>query len=129
MPAITASTVRRDGTRRTETPNAGMTTYASPTLGGAAQALWQVEMVPGATGPEHVMVGEQVWMATGGAATVRVGDDQVELAAGDTLVLPAGVVRRIAADPARGFVAIVSGVGGAHACTPGGEPVVPAWIA
>jgi quercetin dioxygenase-like cupin family protein len=126
---MTATTIRSAEARRTETPNAVMTTHASPTLGGSGQALWQVEMAAGAVGPEHVMDGEQIWLATGGAATVRVGDENVVLAPGDTLVLPADVVRRIAADPAAGFTAVVSGTGGAHARVPGGEPVVPAWIA
>src|SRR3954468_17735230 len=97
---MSATTVRNTEARRTETPNAVMTTHASPTLGGSGQALWRVEMAAGATGPEHVMDGEQIWLATGGAATVRLGDEAVVLAPGDALVLPAGVGRRIVADPA-----------------------------
>lgn len=126
--------VRSGEVRRTETPNAVMTTYASPTLGGADHALWQVEMAPGAAGPEHAMDGEQIWRAVAGAATVRIDGaddraDDVDLAPGDTVVLPAGVVRRIVADADAGFTAVVTGAGGAHALVAGAEPVVPAWIA
>lgn len=122
--------VRSGEVRRTETPNAVMTTYASPTLGGSGQALWQVEMAPGAAGPEHAMDAEQIWRAVAGSATVRIaGADDVPLAPGDTVVLAAGVVRRIVADPDAGFTAVVTGAGGAHAVVAGAEPVVPAWIA
>ncbi|GAY12863.1 cupin domain-containing protein [Pseudonocardia sp. N23] len=124
------SVVRSGEVRRTETPNAVMTTFASPTLGGAGHALWQVEMAPGTSGPEHAMDAEQIWRAVAGAATVRVaGGEDVPLAPGDTVVLPAGVVRRVVADPATGFTAVVTGAGGAHALVAGADPVVPAWIA
>ncbi|MGD9986930.1 cupin domain-containing protein [Pseudonocardia sp.] len=122
--------VRSGEVRRTETPNAVMTTFASPSLGGAGHALWQVEMRPGASGPDHAMDVEQIWRAVAGGATVHLdGADDVPLAPGDTVVLPAGVVRRIVADADAGFTAVVTGAGGAHALVAGAEPVVPAWIA
>lgn len=126
--AVRGAVVRDGEARRTETPNAVMTTFASPTLGGAAQALWQVEMAPGASGPVHVMDAEQIWRAVAGGATVHLEGEDVPLAPGDTVVLPAGLVRRIEADPDAGFTAVVTGAGGARACVPGGEPVVPGWI-
>ena len=43
------TTVRAGENRRTETPNATMTTLASPTLGSTAGlSMWQVEMAAGA---------------------------------------------------------------------------------
>jgi quercetin dioxygenase-like cupin family protein len=121
--------VRSDTTRRVETPNAVMTTYASPTQGGSRQALWRVEMAPGALEPVHVMGDEQIWMVLDGGATVTVDDDRVEVAVGDTVVLEAGRTRRIAADPGRGLTAIVTGRGADVASGPGHEPTVPPWIA
>ena len=47
------SVIRCGEARRTETPNAVMTTLASPTLGGARQALWRVDMTGGQAGPLH----------------------------------------------------------------------------
>lgn len=121
--------IRHADARRTSTPNGTMTTFASPTQGGAGQALWQVEMPPGAVGPLHAMDGEQVWTVLDGAARVDVGDRQEELRAGDTLVVAAGVLRRIHADPDGGLTAVVTGPGGALASGPDREPVVPGWIA
>ena len=44
--------VKRADTRTTVTPNATMTTLASPTLGATSgRSLWQVDMAAGASGP------------------------------------------------------------------------------
>src|SRR5947208_560757 len=83
--------VRSDAARRVETPNAVMTTYASPSQGGTIQALWRVEMAPGAVGPTHAMDGEQIWTVLHGAAAVTVDDERIDAGVGDTVVLDAGV--------------------------------------
>jgi hypothetical protein len=43
--------------------------------------------------------------------------------------MPAGVPRQVHADPDAGFTAVVAAQAGARASVPGGEPVLPAWIA
>ncbi|MBP2366171.1 cupin domain-containing protein [Pseudonocardia parietis] len=116
--------------RVVETPNAVMTTFASPALGGAARSLWQVRMVPGATGPWHRMSGDQVWTVLDGGATVESADGHTVLGAGDTAVLPAGELRRLVADPGAGLTAVVTGDGDARAgLADGTDRGVPEWIA
>ncbi|GAA4551950.1 cupin [Pseudonocardia xishanensis] len=118
--------VRRAEQRTHETPNAVMTTLASPSLGGAGQSLWQVRMRAGQVGPEHVMDREQVWTVVEGTMTVEPFE---ALAAGDTVVLPAGVTRRIVAGPA-GVTALVTGAGDGRALLPDGtDRGIPDWIA
>lgn len=65
--------VRREQCRRCETPNAVMTTLASPTLGGAECAIWRLDMNPGQAGPLHLFDREQVWTVVAGGATVELG--------------------------------------------------------
>ncbi|GAA4693548.1 hypothetical protein GCM10023215_33600 [Pseudonocardia yuanmonensis] len=121
--------VRRADQRTHETPNAVMTTLASPTLGGAAQSLWQVRMRPGQAGPDHVMDVEQVWTVVDGGMTLRTADGESVLTAGDTAVLPAGVDRRVVADPERGLSALVTGSGSGRALLPDGtDRGVPDWV-
>jgi quercetin dioxygenase-like cupin family protein len=121
--------IRRAQTRRTETPHAVMTTLASPTLGGSVNAMWRVEMTPGQAGPAHIFDVEQIWTVLSGAATVSLGGDELRLAAGDTVVLPPGAVRRVLADPDAGLTAIVCAAGGARASlSDGSDRGVPAWI-
>lgn len=116
--------------RRSETPNAVMTTLASPTQGGAGIALWRVEMAPGAAGPEHVFDVEQVWTVLDGAAVVVVDGAPHPLAPGDTLILRGGQVRRIQADPDAGFTAVAAAAPRARALLADGtDRGVPPWIA
>lgn len=121
--------IRGADARHTETPNAVMTTYASPSQGGSARSLWRVEMAPGAQGPVHAMDSEQTWTVLRGSATVTVAGERLDLASGDTVVIPCALERQIAADPRDGLAAIVSGSGDSRASSPGHETAVPPWIA
>ncbi|MFE0651890.1 VOC family protein [Streptomyces sp. NPDC059534] len=79
----------------TVSPNARMTGLASPTRGSAELSTWTVEMAAGQTGPEHAISREQVWTVTAGALEVTCGTRTEKVEAGQTLVLPPGVLRRI----------------------------------
>jgi quercetin dioxygenase-like cupin family protein len=133
--------IRSAETRRTETPNAVMTTLASPTQGGAGQAVWRVDMRPGQAGPLHAIDTEQVWTVLDGGATVELDGQALTVGPGDTLILPADAPRRVSADPAAGFAVIAVAPAGTRAYTldatsvaPGcavadGDKLVPAWVA
>lgn len=122
--------VRNTTARRTETPNAKMTTLASPTLGPTeGLSLWQVEMVAGASGPRHVFDSEQLWTVRVGQITVDVSGESCTLGRGDTVVLPAGAERQIHATT--DALILVCGHGDAIARVPGetGSRGTPPWIA
>jgi quercetin dioxygenase-like cupin family protein len=133
--------IRRAETRRTETPNAVMTTLASPTQGGTSQAVWRVDMRPGQAGPLHAIDTEQVWTVLDGGAAVELDGQVLTVGPGDTLILPADAPRRVSADPAAGFAAIAVAPAGTRAYTldgtrvapgcavPDGDKLVPAWVA
>ena len=133
--------IRRAETRRIETPNAVMTTLASPAQGGAGQAVWRVDMRPGQAGPLHAIDTEQVWTVLEGGAAVELDGQVLTVGPGDTLILPADAPRRVSADPAAGFAAIVVAPAGTRAYTldgtrvapgcavPDGDKLVPAWVA
>ena len=126
---MTATKIAHSDTRHTETPNASMTTLASPTQGGTGTlSLWRVTMRPGQSGPLHTFDVEQVWHVLEGAATIVVDTESITLAVGDTLVLPAGTPRQIRTDSGAAFV--VSGPATGRAALPDGtgDPVAPAWI-
>ncbi|MFJ4525715.1 cupin domain-containing protein [Streptomyces sp. NPDC088810] len=52
-------------------------------------------MVAGATGPEHAISREQVWTVTAGALEVTCDGRTQKVSAGQTLVLPPALARRI----------------------------------
>ncbi len=134
--------IRSKDCRRTTTPNAVMTTLASPAQGGAGLAVWRVEMGPGQSGPLHAFDTEQVWTVLDGGATVTLDGTALAVTPGDTAVLPADAPRQILADPKAGFTAIVAAPAGTRAFSPGGaaaptpacampdgDAFVPAWVA
>ena len=120
--------VRHAEARRTTTPNAVMTTFASPTQGDAGLAVWEVHMEPGASGPPHRFDVEQVWTVLAGAATVELDGEEHEVGPGDSVVMPAGVPRRIHAG-SDGVTTVVAAPAGARATAAGADPVLPPWIA
>jgi quercetin dioxygenase-like cupin family protein len=84
--------------RKTETPNALMTTLASPSQGATAElSMWLVDMRAGQQGPLHVFDVEQIWHVLQGQAEIAVDAEHASLGPGDTLVLVAGVHRQVSA--------------------------------
>lgn len=126
-----ASVVRASEVRRTETPNGVMCTLASPTLGHSSQlSVWRVFMAEGQRGPWHVCDSEQLFTVVTGGATVSLEEEEVVvLEPRDTVVLPGGRQRQIAASGS--MEAIVAGFSRARVTVPGedGDRGTPPWIA
>jgi mannose-6-phosphate isomerase-like protein (cupin superfamily) len=128
-PVTPITPVRSAQARRTETPNAVMTTFASPTQGASqGLSLWQVDMRAGQRGPEHVFDSEQVWHMLDGTAQIAVDGRPVDLGAGDSLVVPGGAGRQVTATTAARMV--VCGHGHAIVTVPGEAQSrgTPPWI-
>jgi quercetin dioxygenase-like cupin family protein len=126
---MAASLVRAAQARRTQTPNALMTTLASPSLGPTAGlSMWLVEMRAGQQGPAHVFDTEQIWHLIEGEAEVTVNARTLVLGPGDTVVLPAGAERQVSART--GAQLVVCGHGDAIARVPGeaASRGTPPWI-
>lgn len=121
--------VKRADARTTRTPNATMTTLASPTLGATSgRSLWLVEMAAGATGPMHVFDTEQIWTVIDGTVAIEIEGADHPLDAGDTLVIPAGAERQVHATTACRM--LVTGDATATASVPGESEArgTPPWI-
>ncbi|MGC4190182.1 MAG: hypothetical protein QM589_02985 [Thermomicrobiales bacterium] len=120
--------IRVADTRRTETPNATMTTLASPTLGGTASlSLWRVEFAAGASGPLHTFDSEQIWTLESGTAACIAGEMRYDLATGDTIAIAADIPRQFSSSAGARF--LVCGHANAVARAEGQQNgVVPPWI-
>jgi quercetin dioxygenase-like cupin family protein len=121
--------IKRAAARTTVTPNATMTTLASPTLGATSgHSLWLVEMAADARGPLHVFDSEQIWTLLAGSATIAVAGINHPLEQGDTLVIPGGAERQVHATSECRMV--VSGDGASTATVVGEAESrgTPAWI-
>ncbi len=115
--------------RRTETPNAIMTTLVSPTLGGARLSVWTVTMEPGQAGPEHLFEVEQIWTIQRGSVLVELGGSTFRLGVGDTAIVPAKQLRRFRSADESGFTALVVAPVGRVLMPDGADRGVPDWIA
>jgi quercetin dioxygenase-like cupin family protein len=118
---------RAGSARRIQTENAVMTTLASPTQGDASVlSMWQVAMRHGQGDSDHTVDSEQIWHVTSGELVIAVEQERVRLAAGDTLVVPEAVARRVTA--LTDATAVVCGFGDAIVSSPGEASSTPPWI-
>jgi quercetin dioxygenase-like cupin family protein len=68
------------------------TSLATPSRGSDDSAIWIVEIDPGTPPTPHSMSEEEVFVILSGAATVRIGAGDREVAhEGDAVVMPAGI--------------------------------------
>jgi quercetin dioxygenase-like cupin family protein len=126
---MTVTPTRSQSMRRTETPNAAMTTIASPTQGPTDQlSMWRVHMHAGQQGPRHVFDSEQVWFVLEGEIEVAVNDSRSRLGSGDGIVLEAATERQVIALLDTDM--IVCGRGDAVASVPGETESrgTPPWV-
>lgn len=113
----------------TVTPNAEMTSLATPSRGTAEVSAWRVRMEPGAAGPLHAMDREQIWVPLTGALLIAAGDAEPRrVAPGQAAILAAGEVRRIAVAGEAPAEALVCTANGGRATLPGtGEVRAVPW--
>lgn len=104
-----------------QTPNAVMRTLVSPTLHHSALAVWEATLEPGATGPEHLMDADQVYVVLGGSLAVMVEGTFDEAGAGDSVFVPGGTLRQISNAGGTLVSFVVAMPGGAHVSTPSGS--------
>ncbi|WP_219467634.1 cupin domain-containing protein [Nonomuraea rhizosphaerae] len=123
--------IRDHEARRSETGGGVMTTFASPTQGGASRSVWRVEAKAGVAGPRHDFDREQVWTWLTGTAAVELGDERFDVRPGDTVIMPAHTARQVTAGAEAGYTAVVTAPAGARAlAADGGDAFgVPPWIA
>jgi quercetin dioxygenase-like cupin family protein len=85
--------VVRDVDQRREVWREGVETlmFASAQTGAAQLTVFEQWCAPGNGAPLHIHAVEEVLRVLAGRALVRVGDDERELAAGETVLIPAGI--------------------------------------
>ncbi|MFH9983439.1 cupin domain-containing protein [Streptomyces sp. NPDC017179] len=110
--------------RTTRTPAGSVFGLAGPSQGSSEVSTWRVELGADSATPVHVIDREQVWMPLSGEFLVEADGRAERAGAGQAVVVPAGVVRRLRAvgGPAEALVAMV--VGG-RAMLPGSAERIP----
>jgi quercetin dioxygenase-like cupin family protein len=97
--------------RTTATAAGVMAGLAAPSQGSRELSSWRVRMMENAEGPVHTIDREQVFMPVAGTFAIAMDGTTAVVAAGQAVVLPAGVVRQIRAGdaPAEALVCMPAG--------------------
>jgi quercetin dioxygenase-like cupin family protein len=107
-------------------PGLTVQALASPRRGALETSMWQIALSPGAPGVPHSVTREEIFVALSGKATVTLNGEELELSAGDALVVPANVQFSLANPTEQPFCAIVSLPVGGQAVTADGS-FTPPW--
>lgn len=81
-----------------------VTGLATPTRGASQTEMWIGRMDAGSATPPHSHDTEEIVHILAGSGRATVGDREARYEAGDTLILPPGIVHQIFADTPTGFV-------------------------
>lgn len=88
--------VRAQETQAIETPNGNHgTRLATPSLGASEVTVVRQRQAPGGFNPAHLQSREEVMVMLSGRAVVSSGEQRIELAPGDTLIVPAHTPHRV----------------------------------
>lgn len=108
-------------------PGLTVTGLAAPSRGATETSVWTLEIAPDTPGTPHAVDREEVFVALAGRAAVELSGGELELAAGEALIVPAGETFAIGNPHAEPFRAVAAAPVGCHAILPGGERFVPPW--
>jgi quercetin dioxygenase-like cupin family protein len=108
-----------------DTGGATITALAAPSRGARDIAAWRVEFAADQPSPAHSLTREETFLVLAGEVTARFGYGSETAAAGDALIVPAGVEFSLVAAGAPATAICVLPVGG-QADT-GAGPFTPLW--
>lgn len=88
--------LRAGDTQTIETPNGNHgTSLATARLGATETTVVRQRQIPGGFNPTHIQSREEVMVLLSGQVTVSSGNERIELASGDTLIVPAHTPHRV----------------------------------
>ena len=119
--------IRAENAPKFALPGLAVTGLAAPSRGSRETSVWRLRLEPSAQGLPHSVDREEIFVALAGRAVGTVGEERLELAAGDTLVVPPGVRFSLASAGEEPFEAMAIAPNGVRASLPEGEPFAPPW--
>jgi mannose-6-phosphate isomerase-like protein (cupin superfamily) len=105
------------------------TGYASPSRGARDVSLWRLALAPEETSPPHTLSHEEVFLALDGSGTATLDGAEEAFAAGDCLIVPAGVPFVLRAGAAGLGAVCAMAAGGQATLMPDGPTITPPWAA
>ena len=105
---------------------------AAPSRGSRENSVWRIRLAPGVagvptTGVVHSLNREEIFVAVSGRAIATLDDERIEVAAGDTLVVPAHQQFSLGNPGPDVFEAVAIASVGVQAQIVGGDAFTPPW--
>jgi mannose-6-phosphate isomerase-like protein (cupin superfamily) len=108
-------------------PGLSFTGLAAPSRGARECSVWRLQIAPGTPGAPHSLDREEIFVALAGCALCTLGTEEVELRAGDALIVPAGQAFSLANLGGEPFEAVAVARVGVQATMPEGGSFAPPW--
>ncbi len=104
-----------------------ITSLAAPARGAVEAALFRIDVPPGGGLPKHHHDHLDVFAVETGAGVIHIDDEALELAAGDSVVVPTGAWHLFEAGP-DGATLAVTMLAGTKLIREDGSEIVPPWV-
>lgn len=104
-----------------------ITSFAAPARGADEAALFRIQVPPGGGLPRHHHDHLDVFFLERGSGTFFLDDEEIELAEGDSVVVPIGAWHRLVAG-AVGATIVVTMLADTKLIREDGRVVVPPWV-
>jgi mannose-6-phosphate isomerase-like protein (cupin superfamily) len=104
-----------------------VTGHAAPSGGARETNVWRLRLPPSAPATPHAIDREEIFVGLEGRALAKVGDEEYELGAGDTLIVPPGVSFALTGLEPGGFEAMVVAPVGFQVLLDSGQRFRPPW--
>jgi quercetin dioxygenase-like cupin family protein len=119
--------IRKPQSATHELPHARFTSLATPRSGSRETSLWRVHLQPGGEPTLHQLTREELFWVLSGNARVQLGEQLLEAAAGDVIVVPAHTRFSLSAGGEEPLEALCCFPVGGQAMLEGGAPFTPPW--
>jgi len=110
-----------------ELPGNRLCGLATRSLGSSEVALWSHALEPGAESPPHWHDRDQLIYVVAGAGRIIVGDEEVEISAGDVVVAPARIPHQVRAASDEGLDTLVAMPATLRTFRPDGTEIEQPW--
>jgi quercetin dioxygenase-like cupin family protein len=104
-----------------------VTSLAAPARGATESALFRIEIPAGGGLPRHHHDHLDVFTVERGTARFFLDDEETEMAAGDSAVVPVGAWHHLVAGPGGGTI-VVTMLAGTKLIREDGTVAVPPWV-
>lgn len=119
--------IRRSTAQQFTTPNAIVTPIATRRTGSEQLSVIHQKMESGQSNPKHTQTTEEVMVMLSGYVDLVVGDQEVSLAAGDAIIVPACVPHAIVNSSGSSAEWLIVSPAGMQFHGPAGKAMTPAW--